>query len=41
MRNVTAWRWEHAPAYPVVVAGNLPKIPQRLPRWSDENRLLG
>ncbi len=38
-RNVTAWRWEDAPTYPVVAAGDLPKIPQRLPRYVPEPEL--
>ena len=35
----TAWRWEDAPAYPVVAAGDLPKIPQRMPRYVPEPEL--
>jgi len=38
-RNVTAWRWEDAPTYPVVAAGDLPKIPQRMPRYVPEPEL--
>jgi hypothetical protein len=38
-RNVTAWRWEDAPTYPVVAAGDLPKIPQRVPRYVPEPEL--
>jgi integrase len=32
-RDVAAWRWEDAPSHPVVAAGDLPKLPQRVPRY--------
>jgi len=38
-RDVAAWRWEDVPAYPVVAPGDLPKIPQRVPRYVPEAEL--
>lgn len=42
-RDVTSWGWDDVPLHPLLAAGDLPKVPQRIPRYipdEDRNRLL-
>jgi integrase len=38
-KDVVAWRWEHVPAYPLLVHGDLPKRPKRVPRYIPQDEL--
>jgi integrase len=38
-RDVAQWRWEDVPAHPLLAVGDLPKIPQRIPRFIPEQEL--
>jgi len=38
-KDVVAWRWEHGPAYPLLVHGDLPKRPRRVPRYIPQDEL--
>jgi integrase len=38
-RDVAQWRWEDVPAHPLLAVGDLPKIPQRVPRFIPEHEL--
>jgi site-specific recombinase XerD len=37
--DVATWRWEGAPAAPLLYQGDLPKLPQRVPRYIPEDQL--
>jgi integrase len=38
-RDVAQWRWEDGPSHPLLAIGDLPKIPQRVPRYIPEAEL--
>lgn len=38
-RDLAAWEWEETPGRPLLGAGDLPKIPQRIPRYIPEEDL--
>lgn len=38
-RDVSAWAWEDAPAHALLVVGDLPKLPLRVPRYVPDDEL--
>lgn len=38
-KDVVAWRWENVPAYALLVHGDLPKRPKRVPRYIPQDEL--
>jgi integrase len=38
-KDVVAWRWENVPVYPLLVHGDLPKRPKRVPRYIPQDEL--
>lgn len=38
-RDVALWQWEEVPQHPLLQAGDLPKLPQRIPRYIPKEEL--